>query len=380
METTNSHHEYRLRLNNFIGNGPLTNLVFKQWRLRPWQAFLIVLAVGLVDELGIGFLVGHWRSTPGVVGVFDVNNIPMLLMSLVVEPGIWAFYVWLPPAVIQFFEEIRKRGIVAEGEEDLTWQLKRLSWRVNSNTFRYLALTVALGFTIFSCGVLLQYRPAPWFCLVTWHFPLGVLRTFLAVYVAVYSVLWSGRVMIALDYIFSRVKIHVAPYHGDNAGGLGFVGSFTASMSRLYLIMAPFLVAELFFALRMGRGIPGQINVIIEIIAMPVLMLISLVLPLTACRNAMVSARERELSKIGNAIHVRFEAIGSNSKPSKEDNDTLSGLIDLQARYRKDFPTLPFDVYIRQQYGAGFIITLIPVLIQLYQVIYLWLYSSSPKP
>jgi len=77
----------------------------------PWTIFGIVWFVGFVDEVIIGALTGHWLSQPGVVGVFDANNIPPLMMSLIVEPGVWAFFVGFPAALFNLFKTFENNHI-----------------------------------------------------------------------------------------------------------------------------------------------------------------------------------------------------------------------------------------------------------------------------
>jgi hypothetical protein len=108
--------------------------------------------------------------------------------------------------------------------------------------------------TYYAMLIIGEYRPTPWFYL-NWHYWFLLLRVVFAAYVTVYSASWSLLALSTLSRVFSKARIKVNAYDGDNAGGLRFIGRFILMVSRLVLIVVPFLVAETLFAIRLGRGL-----------------------------------------------------------------------------------------------------------------------------
>ena len=141
----------------------------------------------------------------------------------------------------------------------------------------------------------------------------------------------------------------VNPYDGDNAGGLRFVGKFILDISRLTLSVVPFLLAETWFAIRLGRGIIGQFNLWIEITALPLLLFLMVCLPLTACRRAMFAARDAFLAPERDKIAKQIQAVQDPLSTSRAQLEKVNALIDFQTRLRKEYPTWPFDMSISQQ-------------------------------
>jgi hypothetical protein len=345
---------------------PLLNLIVERWRLHPSKVFMILFIVGLVDELGVGFLLGYWKSTPGVVGVFDINNIPLLLMSLIVEPSIWAFYAWLPFIVSKLSDDIHGEKVILDNRNKFSNEIQKLNSFIASKKYTSLALIIVLCLAFFSSYVISQYRPIPWFFFSKWHFILlGLPRLLAVMYVTVGSVLYTVRVMVILYQTFREVKVRVTPYHEDNAGGLGMIGRSVLALSRLSLILVPFLVGEVFFALRLGKGIFGQYNILFEFVTLPVLSLIIFMLPLLSCRQAMIIAREDQIRQIAEKIYVYSSELINKKVIVKGDVETLSALIDFRLRLMKDFPTLPFDISIARGLGVGFVLSLVPTILSI---------------
>jgi hypothetical protein len=358
----------KLRLKELISTEPLSQFFLQREWLNPSNTFLILLIIGILDEIIIGVLLGYLRSTNQVVGVLDKKNISLLLVSLVIEPSIWAFYIWFPNAAIQFFERLGQRGIIIGNQTEWKKHVEKLvSWG-SSRFYKLLAILSAAILTIFAMFVIGRYQPTPWFFYVKWHFwILGLPRILASAYVAVYSVMWSIMTVITLDRIFNTTRLEVIPYHEDGAGGLAFIGIFILGMSRLALISVPFLIGETLFALYLGRGIQGQINLLAELTILPVIALAIITAPLLSCRRAMIFSKQDAIKNLREEIQRRLKISGPSI--TKEDLEILQTLIDFQAKLKRDFPTLPFNVEAYKQVGINFLISILPVIISIISLI-----------
>jgi hypothetical protein len=289
-------------------------------------------------------------------------------MFLIVVPGLWAFFVGFPGDLFELFHTIRSKGILHSEPENFQNQVDGLRKIETSWLFRIGILPLALLLTGYSDFVISKYHPIPWYFL-GWHFWLFSIETMGAMYVAVYSAGWSLLALITLNRIFHTVKLKVNPYDEDNVGGLRFVGNFILKVIWLIVIIVPFLIAETLFAIRIGNGISGQFNLWLEIIILPFLLGILIYLPLSACREAMLNARDEYLRPLGEKINGHVIATHTASQISKNQLEDISALIDFQAKLRKDFPTWPFDISMFRQIGAGILLSLIPVIINIVQQI-----------
>lgn len=241
-----------MQLSDFVGKEPISKLVVLRWNLRPLTAFLIVLTVGIVDEFGFGFLLGYWHSTSDVLGVVD--DIPTLVNSLIVHPGVWAFFVWFPLVAVRAFNEIHERGIIVERDRKRYADLLRgLSATATSRLFRLMVTGLAVGLTLSVAYVSAHKTPQNWGAHVGWHFWLVSLpRAFGALYVFSYSLWWSLMAVYGLSRIFGQLEIKVVPYHEDGAGGLKIIGELALGVSTLLLIVGVFLVSEVAALLFLG--------------------------------------------------------------------------------------------------------------------------------
>jgi hypothetical protein len=321
-----------------------------------------------LDEIIIGVLLGYLHSTDEVVGVLDKKNISLLLVSLVIEPSIWAFYIWFPNAAIQFFERLGQRGIIIGNQNEWKKHVQKLlSWG-SSRFYKFLAILSAGLLAVFAMQIISRYQPTPWFFYVKWHFwVLGLPRILAAAYVAVYSVMWSIMTVITLDRIFNSTRLEVIPYHEDGAGGLGFIGNFILGMSRLALILVPFLIGETLLALYLGRGIQGQINLLAELTILPVIALAIFTAPVLSCRQAMVFSKQDAIKNLREEIQRRLKISGPDVK--KEDLEILQTLIDFQAKLKKDYPIFPFNVDAYKRVGVNFLISILPAIISIISLI-----------
>ena len=342
-------------------------LLLKGFKLNePWVIFFIAFIVGFLDDIVIGAITGNWRSHGGVLGVFELDNISALTMSLIVEPGLWSFFVGFPPALFELFKTIQERGILTTNQKDVQTQVNRLESMMSSWVFRIAALLLALGIAYYAMWIVGEYHPTPWFYF-GWHYWFRFARIVGTAYITVYAVSWSLIAIFNLYSILSTSRVIVNPYDGDSAGGLRFIGTFILKVSRLVLIVVPFLVAETLYALRVGHGVVGQFNVWLEVIVIPSLLAVMIFLPLTACRRAMFAAKNEFLEPLRKQIEFYVAQTAPPKRISKSKLDEITALIDFQNKLRKDFPTWPFDMTMSQQIGLSFVLSLIPVIFSIFR-------------
>ena len=340
---------------------PLVRLLNRYEFINQWTVFLAIFLVGVVDDIIYGAYRGYWNSTSGVVGVFDVNNIPPLIMSLIVMPGMWAFFVGFPKTLRSLILTIEEKKIILTEEKFVQEQVAWLGDSKSSRLLMVAALPLTGFITYYAMSVIGRYKPIPWFYLDR-HFWVLLARVLLTAYVSVYSVSWSLLSLFTLNSVFSKAKIRVNAYDADNAGGLRFVGSFILMVSRLALIVVPFLVAETLFAIRLGHGVLGQFNLWLEILILPALLSFMIFLPLSACRRAMFVAKDDFLNPLRDKILARVAQTYPGDQISQPQLAEVTALIDFQAKLRREFPTWPFDVTMTQQLGASFLLSLLPVI------------------
>jgi hypothetical protein len=230
------------------------------------------------------------------------------------------------------------------------------------------AVPFTIGFVFYSLRTIGNYYPAPWYYL-GWHWWLFFARLVTTYYAAVYSSLWTLIALFTFSGIFRNNRFKVDPYDGDNAGGLRFVGTFILAISRLALVIVPFLIGETLFALRLGSGFSGQFNLWLELLVLPSLLFIFVFVPLTACRQAMFKAKDEFLNPLRDRIMNDVSQFYSPHRVSKDRLEAAAALIDLQNKLRKDFPTWPFDLSMSQQVGFSFFLAVMPIIFNIIQQI-----------
>jgi hypothetical protein len=210
-----------------------------------------------------------------------------------------------------------------------------------------------------------------------WHYWVTLFRYLFSTYVGVWVVIWNLIALLTLYGVFSKSKTRVDPYNSDNAGGLSFVGTYILNVSRLGLIASPYLAAELLPAVRAGHGTLGQFSFWLLLITIPTQLIIAMFIPLSACRHAMIEAKNEFLNPISNKIFDYIKLTHHSEPISKSQLEELTALIDFQMRLRKDFPTWPIDVSMFRQIGVNLLLVLLPAIYTLIQVIQLL--SRSPS-
>jgi hypothetical protein len=276
----------------------------------------------------------------------------------------WTFFVGFPHALFELFKALDEKKILLTEQTFVQEQVDWLQRVFKSWLFGLIALPVAVSITHYAQVLIGEYQPVPWFY-QGWHFWVMLVRIFGAAYVTVYSVSWSLLALYTLHRVLSQAKIKVSAYDADNAGGLRFIGTFILSVSRLALIVVPFLVAETLFAIRLGRGIIGQFNLWLEVIILPLLLALMIFMPLTACRKAMFAAKDEFLNPLRDKILADVALTYPPASVSEKQLAEITALIDFQIKLRKDFPTWPFDVSMTQQIGLSFLLTLLPIVINI---------------
>ena len=358
----------KIKLPDSFTNEPLF-LVLRSIKLNdPRVIFVVALLVGVLADILVGILTGNWNSRPGVVGVFDINNIPPLIMSLIVEPGIWAFFVGFPPALFEMFETIQKKGILLTEQDKVQTQVNRLEAVMSSRVFILAAIPLAIVIAIYAMYIIGEYQPTPWFYSYDVWYWVRALRVAVSAYVSVYSIAWSLMALQTLYNLFSTAKLKVNPYDGDNAGGLLFVGRFILKVSRVTLIIVPLLIAETLFALRLGRGLVGQFNLWLEISLLPLLLSIMVFLPLAACRRAMLEARGDFVNPLRDRIVSQVSEFHASTSIQRTRLEQTEALINFQTKLRKEFPTWPFDFSVLQQIWLSVLLSLLPAAFNIIQL------------
>jgi hypothetical protein len=354
-----------MKLNSFLRKEPFSNLIVLNLHLRPPVVFIIVLCINIVTEILPGYLLGYWQTKPNFIGVID--DWPNLINIIIVIPSFWAFFAWIPGAIISTYGNMQDQGVIPhQYDEECYNLLERLNMRMSSGLFRITIVIITTFATVIGLyGVANEYIPPAWYVIETWYFWLVFSpKVFANFYVFTYSVMWSLFAVLGLNIVFSRFPINVSPYHEDGAGGVGFVGKMVFRMSRISIIIGIFLVSEIFGFNRRGQSLI-QANILVELMAIPVLIITSFVAPLISCRNAMISAKQRELRHFAQMIQALLSEIIHDNRSAKDDIDKLTSLIDFLSKLRVDFPTLPLDLSIIRGFIVRVVGSLVPTVVGL---------------
>jgi hypothetical protein len=340
------------------------NFLTAKLKLTPLRAFIALLIIGLVDELLIGFLTGHWNSTSDVLGA--VEDYPHWIVSFIFQPAVWAYFLWLLPATEKMFSRIEAEAIPEKYVEAYRTSQVDFFKSINAPWISWLSLAVGVLLVVLSHFFTSSYHPVPWTYHLEWHrYSIWSLRLLAAGFCFSFSIFYSILVIINLNKVFGLYGVRLHLYHGDNVAGLKFIGDFALSLNQLALISISFLISDSILALEVGHGIKGQINLILEFIAFPTILLFSFVAPLIACRRAMREAKIAELNQKASQINAGLQRVEHTPNATKDQIEDLTALINLRQRLASDIPTLPIDITALRTFSLTFTVSLLPALISI---------------
>lgn len=340
-----------------LSNGLLKSPV----RLNPFWVFAIVLAVDLIDELLVGYLTGHWTSSPTILGARD--DYPHWLVAFIFQPGVWAFFAWLPGATHTLLDRIGAEAIPEPRQADYRLSQEHFLKVAGSAWLYIISALLGVVLLVLSLFYTSSYHPVPWTYALEWHRDtIWSLRLFLAGSIFSYCLIYSFMVIFFLNRVFGRYGVRLHLYHGDNVAGLKFIGDFDLKLNQLALILIVFLLSDLVLALQYGRGVGGQTNVIIEVIGFPIILLFGFVAPLVAVHRAMQEAKVAEINEKADQIIDTLQKL-SAANPTKAQIEDLTALISLRDRLSADIPTLPIDVAVLRTFSLNFILSLLPAMV-----------------
>lgn len=362
----------------FYSREPISRLLVSRWKLNWWIVFLAIAGLGLVDEILIGWILGHWETSQDIIGVVD--NFPHIIKAAIVVPAIWAFFVWLPKTGVDFFDALEGNNVLdRKGRKNYRDRVKSLHAFIRSKRLVAMALILTAILTVSAVNINLMYVPAPWTVFLRAHFwifrvPIILLTT----YAFVYAAIWSVTLAAFAYSTFRDSWVKVVPYHEDSAGGLRFVGRLALGVSRLPLVIGIYAISEFLIALTIGQDILGHYNLVGEIIAVPILTLVGFAAPVLSCRKAMTRSKESELGKLAKQISNHMDTLSQDSRVATGELEHLTALIDLQSRLKKDFPTVPFDTSILRGFQLTFLGSTVPALLSFGNDLY-GILGSTPE-
>jgi len=350
-----------MNLEAFLTREPLSQMISLRWKFKPWGIFLTLLTLNLLLEVLPGYVLGFWRTTSDAIGVID--DLPNLVNILLIIPSSWALFLWLPSAIVDCFNRLCEHGIVSPSEKQkLRTRLSQFLNVETSKRYRFSVFIFAAIITVIGLYITANlYKPPAWYTLGWYFWLIFSPRVFLNFYVILNAVLWCAQIVIWLSTIFNEFRINVFPYHEDGAGGLRFIGQMIFGMSRISLVLGFFLISEVFGVLMRKQSFL-QINIIAELIAFPIITIISFVVPLLSCRDSMKRSKEADLRKLGNQIQNLFEKISKGNQEAKDINRLLS-LTNLRTALIKDYPILPVDTSILQGFLVRVFGSFLPAII-----------------
>jgi len=220
-------------------------------RLTPLGVVMLMAAINLVIDLPLALYFG--ALLPGAKSKGLAGESADWLYEFLVHPVILGYFCWLQKAGEQLFAELARREIVeseAHLQEVLVKCRKRLQNRWVSRICVVLSLVFAGWFALAFApsSVFSPYQSSPYPSWVTVHPAIVWVRSpviFVVFYALTMAIYDLAVIVIALNDLLRNQRIRVEPFNPDKAGGLGFIGRFSANLAYLIAVLGLLLSARM---------------------------------------------------------------------------------------------------------------------------------------
>jgi hypothetical protein len=272
--------------------------------LKPLEAGLLMAAVNLAADLPLALSFDAWSAGPKSRGL---SGEPAdWIYEFLVHPVILGYLVWLQTAGGQLLTELVGRAV--PGSEDrLRRVLDKGRRRLQAWWVSPACMVLGLLFTIWFVRAFSEAAgPAPYPSWITVHRAIAWVRSplvFVVFYALTLVIYHLIIITLTVSELLTNQEIRIEPFHPDRAGGLGFVGRFSANLGYLIGVLG------LLLSIRMIQA-PADFSdermsvFLLGIVAYLVLAPTVFFLPLWAVHRAMANYRERLLADVS----AKFDA------------------------------------------------------------------------
>jgi len=346
-------------MDNFDNHEPISRFLIQKLKFSPVKTFLLLVIVHVVIEMIPGIVYEATTVNKNYLGVFE--DYAGLGLGLVIVPSSWAFFIWLPIIAKKNVLSLCQSDVISKKDREKFFKIVDQVIGITKKKYYYaIVVFISIAITVLAQITSERYDPPFWgHTIPIYNYILLVPKMALSFYIFVQYAIWTLLLIVLLNRIFNSISINLIPYHYDNASGLGMVGDFSYGIGRISLIMGLFIILEIVTALTRGQGI-SQLNIILEVIAFPILTIAFFFLPLISCRKEMVKAKEDILQSVGDKIQDAMKKINKNDDPSPSDFKEFNDLVNYQEKLREDIHTWPISVQLFRRFSLRFLISAIP--------------------
>ena len=335
----------------------LIGRLLDRYKVTPAIAFwACIILIGLGEQVLIPWLAGY--PNPFQQGTkFVVLRIQVYSNGFLLDPLIWAFYVWSINMHRNFADSLIKNQVITKGNRrKLLDSIQRYEQVFTS---RWVGILVWLGplLSMGSVFYMWYFVYDPWFGRENWgHFAFTVLGVFILYYALIWFVL-RELIFIVWLYIFFRnqgEQMDIKVSHPDNAGGLGELGIHASRVGLLVLVLGlGFVVVRLTTIYYQATQSIWNSVQILGWLAYVLVVPLSMMLLLQPAHKCMLKFRDRKLLRISNQIDREMErlekAIDGDNDQITEISERLGGLRNTYSYLEGKIPVWPFNAGVFRQ-------------------------------
>ncbi|MBI5935242.1 MAG: hypothetical protein HY867_16195 [Chloroflexi bacterium] len=332
-----------------LNNNDWLSNTMRRFNLKPWTAGILMLFFNLALDLSLAF--GFGAFYPGAK-THGLSREPIVWASdFLAQPFLVGYFCWIQTVGNNLLTTLISEGIIERNSVLNEITIKYQSWLRN----RWLSRIVT---TIsFLCAVFFAWAtPGPsdptytgWISvspILPWA---RAIPAFITLYVLLMFSFDLAIIIKMVNEVFGRLGIRVEPFHPDNAGGLGIIGRFIASLGILIGALGVEVSASL-LSTNAPNGVTTLglvyfqklLGLILYIIFAPTLFYLTI----NSARRAMIKYRDSLLKNISTMINVLLKNL---QKSDSLDTEVLESLIKklrlLEEEHKivSQFPVWPFN-------------------------------------
>lgn len=324
--------------------------ILSRLKLTPFRAALLMAALHLIVDLPMWLL---FRATLEAKGL--AVQPADLVYEFLVHPVILGYFCWLQGAGNGLFEKLVS-GKIIESETHLQGVIAECRKRLQSRWVPRVGLVLSL---IAACWFVLAFAPLPGLQLysetpyqswitahpaIVWSQVPGFILVFYALLMTIYDLV---IITIALNDALRNQKAKVEPFHPDKAGGLGFIGRFSANLG--YFIGALGLLQSV-RAIQTQTDLSAPHNYVFVLGLALYLLLAPTIffLPMWTTHAAMIGYRDRLLADISTKFNSTLLQLRALRQEGGEQIEALlqeiQQLDEARAMVIAQTPVWPFNV------------------------------------
>jgi hypothetical protein len=337
--------------------------IFERLKLTPLTAGLFMLCINLIIDVPLALrfnvmLPLEQASIKGLIG--EPSD---WLYEFLVYPIIFAYFSWVQIAGKRLFGKLEGRDIVGS-DEHLEHIVVRLRDQLQSRWAIAIGVVASIVFVVWvtwAFNPILRippYEVAPYPSWLTADPAIAFIRApvvfvvFYALAIIVYDLLF---IILALRAAIKDQAIRVEPLNPDRAGGLGFIGGFSADLSYLIFALGALLVARTLRNVEEFGDLAGALNVaqpsnyvfLLGIVAYLFVSPVVFMWPLWTAHQAMVRYRDSLLDRPSRRFSELLSRVRESSWSDESHSENLlkqiKQLEEVQESISERVPVWPFN-------------------------------------